>query len=430
MLVAAGHVVAALVAAVALVVKLWALRRNPGNPKTLASVGICLGCGIAVTAGWAPVHSLIDRVSGVPNLAKPIEHGSALLAATAIQFLFLHLGNPQRARRLMRLRLVFFGVVLAVMVAMFWAAAIPESEPLHFAERYGSMWQISAYMLAFLLYLGVSVVDVLRMSLGYARYAGARLKIIMRLLSAGALFGAAFVAHKALFLALKLGGVAPPWPEPIVTQTLVTMSVVLICSSLVLATVWKTVDGVRAWPRRSAVYRDLHALWYLLYRAVPDIVLDPPRRPKRNSWWVVGVGQRLYRRCVEIGDGLQVLGPPDARVAAAAQRRASEAGWGDARAAAAGEAAAILVAVRRREHRRVPVEEVDPGLEPQPAKVAHVDVEADARRLALISMVLSEELVCETAAEFSGESASEGVSLGLWCSERGDAGGITPLPQS
>lgn len=127
MLVAAGHLVALLVAAVALVVKLGALRRDPSNPKILASVAICLGCGIAVTMGWAPVHGLIDRVSGVPNLAKPIEHGSALVAATAIQFLFLHLGGPRRARRLMRWRLVFFAVVLTVMIAMFWAADFPLS---------------------------------------------------------------------------------------------------------------------------------------------------------------------------------------------------------------------------------------------------------------------------------------------------------------
>ncbi|MFI7074275.1 MAB_1171c family putative transporter [Micromonospora sediminicola] len=400
MVVAAGHIVAALIAAVALVMKLGALRRDPTNPKILASVGICLGCGIAVTAGWAPVHSFIDRSTGVPNLAKLVEHGSALVTATAIQFLFLHLGGPQRALRLMRRRLAFFAVVLSVMVAMFWLADFPASEPLHFAERYGNLPQVSVYMLAFLAYLGVSVVDILRMSHGYAKYAGMRLRTIMRLLSAGALFGAGFVAHKALFIGLKLAGLSPPWPEPIVTQTLITMSVALICSSFVLATFWKTVDGVRAWPRKSTMFRDLHRLWYLLYQAVPDIVLHPPRRPHRDSWWVWGAGQQLYRRCVEIGDGLQAVGPLDEEVAAAAHRRAVEAGWDSVRACAAGEAAAILVAVGRLEAGRVTPQEVDPGLEPQPAKATDADVDADARRLALISMALSEELVTDTAAEF------------------------------
>ncbi|WDZ82717.1 MAB_1171c family putative transporter [Micromonospora cathayae] len=403
-----GHVAAMVVAAVAFVVKLGALRRDPSNPKIQASLGICLGCGFAVTAGWAPVHSLIDGVSGVPNLAKPVEHGSALITATAIQFLFLHLGDPHRARRLMRRRLVFFAVVLTVMITMFLAAGFTESEPLHFAERYGDMPQVIVYMLAFLAYLGTSVLDILRMSLGYARYAGTRLKIVMRLLSAGAVFGAAFVAHKALFLALKLAGVAPPWPEPVVTQGLITMSVGLICSSFVLATVWRTVDGVRAWPRRRAMYRDLHPLWYLLYRAVPSIALHAPRRPRRNPWWVWGVGPRLYRRCVEIGDGLQALGPRDARVAAVARRRAVEAGWDDVRATAAGEAAAILAAVRRLEQGRVTAQEVEPGLEPLSGRLAHADVDADARRLASISTALREDLVRDAVAGGLGNPSGTG----------------------
>ena len=401
MLVGIGHIVAALVAALALLIKLGALLRDPRDPKIWASAGICLGCGLAVTLGWAPVHSAIDRASGVPNLAKLAEHGSALLAATAIQFLFLHLGDPQRARRQIRRRLAFLAAVLGVMTAMFWAADFPVSEPLHFAERYGDMPEVAVYMLAFLLYLAVSVVDIFRMSLGYAKYAGTRLKVIMRLLSGGAAFGGAYVAHKALFIGLKLAGVAAPWQEPIASQTLITISVTFTCSSFMLATMWKTADSMRAWPRRSATYRQLHALWYLLYQAVPTIALHAPRRPERATGVVWGAGQRLYRRCVEIGDGLQALGQLDSCVAAMAQRRAVEEGWDHQRAVAAGEAAAILSAVQRLSEGRVSLREVAPRLEPRPSTVEHADVDADARRLGLISAALGESLVRDCAAGMS-----------------------------
>ncbi|MFD6563060.1 MAB_1171c family putative transporter [Micromonospora profundi] len=406
MLVTAGHITGVVIAAVALFVKLGALRRDPSNPRTRASVAICVGCGIAVTAGWAPVHSFIDTTSGVPNLAKLVEHGSALATATAIQFLFLHLGGPKRATQLIRQRLVLLAVVFSVMVTMFWLADFPESEPLHFAERYGNLWQVSVYMIAFLTYMAVSVVDILRMSHGYAKYARARLRTIMHLLSGGALFGAGFVVHKALFIGLKQAGVSPPWSEPIATQALITMSVALLCSSLVLATLWKTIDGVRAWPRRSTMFRDLHPLWVLLYQAVPDIALHKPRRPHRDPWWVWGAGQRLYRRCVEIGDGLRAIGPLDEDVSSAAQRRAADMGCDSARAGAAGAAAAILVAVRRLEIAPTSPQEIDPGLEPQPAKIAHADVEADARRLVLISMALSTKVVTDTVAEFCQPDAT------------------------
>ncbi|GIJ21974.1 hypothetical protein Vlu01_25980 [Micromonospora lutea] len=399
MLVAIGHVVAALVAVAALIVKLGALVRDPKDQKIWASVGICLGCGLAVTLGWAPVHSFIDQISGVPNLAKLAEHGSALLAATAIQFLFLHLGDPLKARRQIRRRLVLLAVVFTVMATMFWAADFPASEPLHFAERYGDLPEVGVYMLAFLLYLAVSVADILRMSLGYARYAGTRLKVVMRLLSGGAGFGGAYVGHKAFFIALKLAGLSAPWPEPVASQTLVSLSVSLTCSSFVLATVWKAVDGLRAWPRRSEAYRQLHALWFLLYQAVPTIALHPPRRPHRARGAAWGLGQRLYRRCVEIGDGLQAIGPLDPRLKAVARHRAVEAGWDLERAVAAGEAAAILSAVHRQRQGPPVHPEEDPGLEQRPPMIERVDVDADARRLGMISAALREPFVRQAAAE-------------------------------
>ncbi len=399
MLVAVGHVVAALVAVAALVVKLGALLRDPKDQKIWASVAICLGCGLAVTVGWAPVHSAVDQFTRVPNLAKLAEHGSALLTATAIQFLFLHLGDPQRARRQIRRRLVLLAVVFTVMATMFWAADFPTSEPLHFADRYGDLPEVGVYMLAFLLYLAVSVADILRMSLGYARYAGTRLKVVMRLLSAGAAFGGAYVGHKAFFIALKLADGSAPWSEPVVSQTLVTLSVSFTCSSFVLSTIWKFVDDLRVWPRRSEAYRQLHALWYLLYQAVPTIALQPPRRPERARGVAWGAGQRLYRRCVEIGDGLQATGQLDPRRKAAARRRAIEAGWDQDRAVAAGEAAAILSAVHRQRQEPLVRPETGAGLEQRPPLIERMDVDAEARRLGMISAALQEPFVRAAAAE-------------------------------
>ncbi|TDC85657.1 hypothetical protein E1193_02240 [Micromonospora sp. KC606] len=70
-----------------------------------------------------------------------------------------------------------------------------------------------------------------------------------------------------------------------------------------------------------------------------------------------------------------------------------------AAAAAAGEAAAILVAVRRLASCRPGPDMADPGLRPQSSTAVQADVEAEARRLALISVALSAEVVTGTAAQ-------------------------------
>ncbi|MEH0929739.1 MAB_1171c family putative transporter [Micromonospora sp. CPCC 205558] len=394
MLVAIGHIVTAVLAMAAFLIKLGALRRDPDDPKIQASVAICLGCAVAVIVGWAPVYAAVDQATGIPNVTKILENGSVLVVAAAVQILFLYLGDPEKAPRRLRVRLVLLTAVLCLMVAMFAAADVPVSEPLHFAERYAELPEIGVYMLGYLICLAVAIGDILRMSIRYAKFAERRLRVSMRLLAIGATFGAGYVVHKGLFIALKLRGIDPPWSEPIVSQALITLALPLVCISLVFSSAWKFADAVRALPRRRRLYRRLHPLWYVLFQATPTIALDPPRRPERARGVLLSAGQHLYRRCVEIADGLQALGPLDAGVIAEAKRSAAGAGYSFDRAAAAGEAAAILAAMRRLNSpaKARPELQDEPGLEPQESLVLHPDVEADAQRLALVSDALDELL--------------------------------------
>ncbi|WP_434740718.1 MAB_1171c family putative transporter [Micromonospora sp. SH-82] len=394
-----GHIIAALVATVALVIRLASLRRNPRDPKAWAAAGICLGFGLAVIIGWEPVYRAIDHVSTVSNLAKILENGSALLAGFAVQALFLYLGDPERAGGRVRWRVTYLVAVLVVMVASFWAADVRVSEPADFTARYADLPEIGVYMLAYLSYLAVAVSDILRMSIRYARYTSARLRISMRLLSVGAAFGGGYVLHKVLFIGLRLAGADPPWSEPTGSQTLITISVCLICSSLVLSSAWKATDNLITWPRRSRAFRDLHPLWFTLYQADPSIALAPPHRPDqpRRAWF--GVRNRLYRRCVEIGDGLLALGDLDQQVIERTRRLAADQGWEADRAQAAGEAAAVLVAIRRRKQGVVDDATRAPRLEAAAEFEDRADLDADAQRLRLISIALPTDVVQSAAPE-------------------------------
>ncbi|GGM25327.1 DUF6545 domain-containing protein [Micromonospora yangpuensis] len=176
------------------------------------------------------------------------------------------------------------------------------------------------------------------------------------------------------------------------------MSKSLICSSLVLSSTWKAVESLRAWPRRSGAYRDLHPLWYAIYQVVPSIALAPPRRPERprRAWF--GADSRLYRRFVEIGDGLLMLGDLDEQLIDQVRRRAEAEGWEPERARAAGEAAAVLGAIERRRQGGSAESGRSPQLEKPTDLGTHADLDADARRLGMISAALDTDVVRQGAA--------------------------------
>jgi hypothetical protein len=110
-----------------------------------------------------------------------------------------------------------------------------------------------------------------------------------------------------------------------------------------------------AWVRQTArAYRSLRALrplWQAMRDAFPDVILFPPRRALFERFGVDDVHLRLYRRVIEIRDGLLALReylPPDA-----AARAAAYLGPGGPDPAALAEACGIAVALHLRRSGRV-----------------------------------------------------------------------------
>jgi hypothetical protein len=109
------------------------------------------------------------------------------------------------------------------------------------------------------------------------------------------------------------------------------------------------------WIRRCRQYRRLGPLWHALYRAEPSIALDPPA--------LFPTSMRLYRRVIEIRDGLLALQPyRSAEITEGARRSAAEAGLRGDRLEAAVEAAVVAEALRAR----------SAGVEPLPPRTAVV----------------------------------------------------------
>jgi hypothetical protein len=81
------------------------------------------------------------------------------------------------------------------------------------------------------------------------------------------------------------------------------------------------------WAGRLRAYQRLYCLWAALYAVDPRIALDPPPSRRADLLNLRDLDFRLYRRFIEIQDGLLVLQPHmDGTVAAIARSRAERRG--------------------------------------------------------------------------------------------------------
>lgn len=379
-----AHPVAAAIALVGLLLKLRDLRRDPGNPALRA---ICLVLGSlagAVLVGWAPLYVGLDTLVGVPNLAKLLEHGLALTAAAAVQVLYLHLGDPATASRRARVRWLVLSAVLAVMVVMFWRADLDVETPHGFTDSYADDPHIVPYMLVYLSYLALAMADIFRTSTRYARHAPGRLlRVGIRLLAIGSVIGLAYVAHKAGFIVARRVDADPPWRESSGSRLLIVAGIAFVTSGLVLPSAGAAARDLARWPRRHRLHRRLHPLWRVVTEAVPEVVLYRPDDPSRDRLLLRGLRHALYRRVIEIHDGMLRLRPyADPADIAAARSAARTAGLDEGRVQAVADAAAIASAIRRRPTHPA-VAAADPEADDQDADSANP--ESAARRLVAVA---------------------------------------------
>ncbi|MFF5085323.1 MAB_1171c family putative transporter [Actinoplanes sp. NPDC000266] len=335
------YVVAALIAFVACGVKLRQLRRDPHNPALRAICGALAALGLCVVVGWPPLYVALDEATGLPNIARYIEHSISLVAAASVQTLFLFLGDPERAPRRVQIRWIALGVAVAVMGAAFAQGKFNVEAPLDFATRYANTPQLSQYMLAFLAFLLVTMYDILRRSAQYGQQLPpSLLRLGTRLLLAGSVVGLIYVAHKATFLICRLLDLPLSWDEGPVSQTLLLLGITLVAGGLVIPGIGPYLTDVWQWPRRYRLYTDMMPLWEDIHGVVRDVNLHPPRR--RPSIRLMSVA--LYRRVIEIRDGLRELRKyVNATVVSHATQLATEHELPARDARATGEAAGIAV---------------------------------------------------------------------------------------
>jgi hypothetical protein len=263
------------------------------------------------------------------------------------------------------------------------------------------------YWLAFLGYLGLALVNVVRLSWRYARYTDrATLRVGLRLTAAGGVCGLGYVAHEAGYLAVRrLGLEYPLSSKELTTQVLIASAtgLIMVGSTMPAWGPWVRLPALLDWLARFRAYRRLYPLWSTLCRSSPEIALLPGASRLRDTLAVRDLGLRLYRRVIEIRDGQLALRPfADPRVTGMADRVGRRTGLEGEELRAAIEAAILATALRAKERGRRPEAAVGALGTPGGA-----DLEREVAWLERVARWFGNSaLVCAVQAELDGELAA------------------------
>lgn len=280
---------------------------------------------------------------------------------------------------------------LLAMVALFTLAPVGTDAD-DFVNQYAAAPYVTEYLLVFLTFVTASLAQVFRSSLLHAKYTPHRfLRVGLRLIAAGSLCCVAFAVHKAGFALVRRLGGAPAWPEGPVSTTLTGCAALLFVLG---ATIAGWAPRLTAWRRRirlARAYRRLQPLWSAIHEALPNVTLVPTgdRQPWQSAEF------RLYRRIIEIRDGILALRPYlDEAVTSLARERVTQAGLHGEAAAAVAEAATLAWALRAKAAGRP---NPDVPTSPAPDRGAGLDDEAawfgrvsDALGTPVVAAVLAE----------------------------------------
>lgn len=348
---------------------------------------ILLLAALAVTALLPPAYLAIDRLAGVPNLARLLGNGNILLASWLVQLSIWRLNYPARpllprVRSSGLIALVF----LTMMTILFAAAPVDDEAAADFTGRYAHEPTIQLYRAVFLGYLAFTAIEFIRFSWRYAsRTTRALLLLSEYLLILGASLGLAYILHEIARVAFSLLG----QPYPIADAAGITA--LLLAGALILMIVGSTLPNwghrvgagyVARWLADRRTRRQLYPLWRAIYHAFPHVVLHPPRwdSPLADAL-TARLSSSYYRRFIEIRDGyVSLQGHRDPRARRYAAQHCRHARVPEDEVAAVIEAADVAAALRSHALHW----ERDPNNEPLPMTGGET-VAADAAHLALVS---------------------------------------------
>ncbi|UQA96918.1 MAB_1171c family putative transporter [Streptomyces halobius] len=319
----------AVLCALALLYRLRDLRHQRNDPAVRALLIAFLCKGISFTLSTPSVSRSVDARLGVADLGALGIHllGGVASSAAFLAAIVYWVYPPEAARRHACVRLLVAALCAVAMLTL-WAAAGTgaQQRSAHYLLQNAHRPLVAGYLLLYVGAFGAGMIEIIRLCRRYGRVAGRQwLRRGLHSTAIGASACLVYVLNRLLSLIAVQCGLDPlEWEllTPVANGT----GIFFLVAGLTMPSWGPSVSELRRRVRNFVAYQRLHPLWSDLYAAAPDIALNPRHAGRLARFLPGDISYRLYRRVIEIQDGLLVLRPyMDPAVATGARESAEEA---------------------------------------------------------------------------------------------------------
>ncbi|MEV8476420.1 MAB_1171c family putative transporter [Streptomyces sp. NPDC051173] len=363
--------------ALAFLFKLRDVRRRRDDPA-LRALLVAFSCkGVSFTLSTPLVSQKVDAALGVEDLgALGIHLFGGVVSSAAFLTAIVHWVYPrEEARRHVRVRLVAAASVAVAMVGL-WIAAKHgnQQRSAHYLLQNANRPVVAAYLLLYVSAFGSGMIEIIRLCLRYGRVAGRQwLRRGLHATAIGASACLVYCLNRLLALITVQCGLDPLEWE-LLTPIANGLGIFFLVAGLTMPSWGPRVSDGRRLARNFITYQRLHPLWHALSTAIPDIALDPQPANRLTRLLPGDIDFRLYRRVIEIQDGLLALRPyTDPDVVVAARRSGHEAGLSGDGLRARVQAASLTAALRAKRDRRQQPGREAPSLGPDTTEGGYAD---------------------------------------------------------
>ncbi|UQX03828.1 MAB_1171c family putative transporter [Streptomyces sp. RerS4] len=283
-------------------------RRHDIALWALCTYFLCSGISFLVDLDLLRLH--ISAFFGLPNITSLITQVAVVVLTAAQQVVLVYWSAPpDRAPRMARRRVAFFGAALGVLiVASFVVGPVARSETATSTILLSIQHRgYALYMTFYLLICAIGQFETVRLSLRFTAMANRQwLKVGMRTVTVGATLILVYCVTRGIQIAGTRLDYDAAALDPI-QWTCGSVGALLQIVGWTIPSWGIHITRARGWLRSYRSYRRLRPLWWALYQASPDIALDPPRSWARDLIPPRDPHYSLYRRVIEIRDGQLML---------------------------------------------------------------------------------------------------------------------------